>query len=180
MRRRHRETANNQKEKEETSKRQWGAHRSSVSSHSSGDEVGVMVRVATLSHFMFCMADQEVYSLSWMYFNRGKSQLWLDSLLHLRCWRPQRLKPCPLTSGRILRPMDTPRLVTLVMPCQVNDNTKASQYETENSPCSFFYTHLTPLYLVCCGALYIIFYIILLCNIFPISSKRRCSSLNCH
>lgn len=38
MRRRQRETANNQKQ-EEAPKRQWETHRSSVSSHSSGDEV---------------------------------------------------------------------------------------------------------------------------------------------
>ncbi|KAM6900491.1 voltage-gated inwardly rectifying potassium channel KCNH2 [Xenentodon cancila] len=38
MRQRHREAPNNQKEKEEASQKQWGAHRSSVSSHSSGDE----------------------------------------------------------------------------------------------------------------------------------------------
>lgn len=38
VRRRQREAANNQKQ-EEASKRQWEAHRSSVSSHSSGDEV---------------------------------------------------------------------------------------------------------------------------------------------
>ncbi|KAE8280122.1 Potassium voltage-gated channel subfamily H member 2 [Larimichthys crocea] len=37
VRRRHREAANNQKQ-EEAPKRQWEAHRSSVSSHSSGDE----------------------------------------------------------------------------------------------------------------------------------------------
>lgn len=38
VRRRQREAANNQKQ-EEAQKRQWEAHRSSVSSHSSGDEV---------------------------------------------------------------------------------------------------------------------------------------------
>ncbi|XP_061569986.1 potassium voltage-gated channel subfamily H member 2 [Cololabis saira] len=38
VRRRHREAAHNQKEKEEASKKQWGAHASSASSHSSGDE----------------------------------------------------------------------------------------------------------------------------------------------
>ncbi|XP_041824089.1 potassium voltage-gated channel subfamily H member 2 [Melanotaenia boesemani] len=37
-RRKQREAANNQKEKEDATKRQWRAHRSSVSSHSSGDE----------------------------------------------------------------------------------------------------------------------------------------------
>lgn len=39
VRRRQREAAVNQKQEEAAAKRQWQAHRSSVSSHSSGDEV---------------------------------------------------------------------------------------------------------------------------------------------
>ncbi|XP_074477387.1 voltage-gated inwardly rectifying potassium channel KCNH2 isoform X2 [Sebastes fasciatus] len=47
VRRRHREAANNQKQ-EEAPKRQWQAHRDSVSSHSSGDEGGksIVTRLA--------------------------------------------------------------------------------------------------------------------------------------
>lgn len=47
MRRRQRETAHNQKQ-EEASKRPWGAHRSSVSSHSSGDEVRLHTATVTV------------------------------------------------------------------------------------------------------------------------------------
>uniref|UniRef100_A0A3B4XXX2 Voltage-gated inwardly rectifying potassium channel KCNH2 n=1 Tax=Seriola lalandi dorsalis TaxID=1841481 RepID=A0A3B4XXX2_SERLL len=48
VRRRQREAANNQKQ-EEASKRQWEAHRSSVSSHSSGDEFPHILVICTLT-----------------------------------------------------------------------------------------------------------------------------------
>lgn len=48
VRRRQREAANNQK-REEALKRQWEAHRSSVSSHSSGDEVLLFLPMVVLN-----------------------------------------------------------------------------------------------------------------------------------
>ena len=70
VRRRQREAANNQKQ-EEASKRQWEAHRTSVSSHSSGDEVQLHYFLVIHSKILTVLCHFNVSSPSY----RGRSQL---------------------------------------------------------------------------------------------------------
>lgn len=73
-RQRQRDAVSSQREKEEAAKRQWEGHRSSVSSHSSGDEVSlhsvfVVVLDTTCTPYVL-WADCE---LLWFCSERGRS-----------------------------------------------------------------------------------------------------------
>lgn len=121
VRRRQREAANNQKQ-EETQKRPWEAHRSSMSSHSSGDEVWTQ-RSLILHEGLFWgffVGEIERALKVWIYVSHRerRRRLWPDWPLH-PCWRVHTLRPHPWTWVRTLKVMETPRLGTPATLCQV-------------------------------------------------------------
>lgn len=116
MRRRQHDAAKNQKQ-DGLSKQQKQAHRRSVSSHSSEEEV---LLVWCMNFITWTVNMETMFELCTFY--RVKGQWWPDLPLQQKCCLVHKLRRHSWSWVKTQRVTEMPRQETPVMPCQVHEN----------------------------------------------------------